>query len=365
MGIKLDPETKLFSVSYGKRHPITRQAVTLRRKGVKTKAEAQRVYRELVVLVERKLHKAIVPTWSELLSEIDSSSLERGWSEKTRHNFSTCLTAHTLDWSDRLVDQIKSGEIVEHLNRSTRERAEQYRKLVFRYSRQAFQFAFERGYVSRNPVPNIRFKSPEKIRSVLTEPQAKQLLQKAQILDWAWYPHYALAIYTGMRNGELFALTWDKVDLESRKILVNQSWNNKDGFKSTKSGDDRVVEIAEAILPLLKELKLKSEHKEFVLGNRERWIRGRQAHDLRLFCQGQDLPKIRFHDLRATWATLMLSKGVEPIKVMKMGGWKDIETMMIYARKAGVDIKGITDCLNGLHIHGQTTAKVLEMGVRL
>ena len=40
------------------------------------------------------------------------------------------------------------------------------------------------------------------------------------------------------------------------------------------------------------------------------------------------LPDIRFHDLRATWATIMLSKGVEPIKVMSMGGWKDIKTMM-------------------------------------
>jgi integrase len=61
---------------------------------------------------------------------------------------------------------------------------------------------------------------------------------------------------------------------------------------------------------------------------------------------GLGLPPIKFHDLRATWATLMLSKGVEPIKVMIMGGWKDLKTMQIYIRKAGVDIKGITDRLN-------------------
>jgi len=66
----------------------------------------------------------------------------------------------------------------------------------------------------------------------------------------------------------------------------------------------------------------------------------------------------RFHDLRATWATLMLSKGVEPVKVMTMGGWKDMKTMMIYIRKAGIDIKGITDRLN-LHDPSQTTAHVI------
>lgn len=362
MGIKVDSETKTFRVSYSKRHPITRQAISLVRKGITTKAEANRVYRELIVKVEEKIHRAIVPTLSELVSEYKQTASERGWSEKTLHNFSSCLEAHTRALKERLVDQISSSEIVEHLNRSLQGRAEQHRKLIFRYARQAFEFGVEKGYLQRNPVPKLRFKNPDKIRSVLTEPQAKQLLQKAQELNWNWYSHYAIAIYTGMRSGELFALTWDKVDLDGRKILVNQAWNNKDGFKSTKSGDDRVVEIAEAVIPLLKELKLKKESGNFVLGNRERWSRGRQAHDLRLFCQGQDLPRIRFHDLRATWATLMLSKGIEPIKVMKMGGWKDIETLMIYARKAGVDIKGITDCLNGLHIHGQMMGKVLEFG---
>ena len=62
---------------------------------------------------------------------------------------------------------------------------------------------------------------------------------------------------------------------------------------------------------------------------------------------GLGLPPIRFHDLRATWAILLLSKGAEPIKVMMMGGWKDLKTMQAYVRKAGVDIKGATeDCLD-------------------
>ena len=58
------------------------------------------------------------------------------------------------------------------------------------------------------------------------------------------------------------------------------------------------------------------------------------------------LPAIRFHDLRASWATAMLGQGIEPAKVMHMGGWKDLKTMMIYMRKAGISIKGITDTLD-------------------
>ena len=82
-----------------------------------------------------------------------------------------------------------------------------------------------------------------------------------------------------------------------------------------------------------------------------------------MFLKGLGLPTIRFHDLRACWATVMLSRGIEPIKVMYMGGWKDIKTMMIYMRKAGVDIKGITDNLS-LYNPSRDAAKVLKFEAR-
>lgn len=65
-----------------------------------------------------------------------------------------------------------------------------------------------------------------------------------------------------------------------------------------------------------------------------------------MFLEGIGLLRMRFHDLRATWCTLMLQNGVEPIKIMKMGGWSTIATLEIYKRKAGIDISGITDSLS-------------------
>ena len=92
------------------------------------------------------------------------------------------------------------------------------------------------GHLERNPTPNLRFKASEKIKLVLTETQVRTFLQKAIEYNWEWYPHCAFALYTGMRNGELFALTWDKVSLENRQFLVNQSWNNKDGLNPPSLG---------------------------------------------------------------------------------------------------------------------------------
>ncbi|MFN7685341.1 MAG: site-specific integrase, partial [Oligoflexia bacterium] len=181
----------------------------------------------------------------------------------------------------------------------------------------------------------------------------------AKAMDWEWYPHWTMAVYTGMRSGELYALTWDKVNLDDRLIKVDTSWNNKDGFKCTKSGDDRIIEIAPNLLLTLKQLKIQQADSHFVLPRIDKWDKGEQARDLRLFLKGIGLPTIRFHDLRATWATILLSKGVEPIRVMKMGGWKDMKTMMIYVRTAGVDIKGMTDCLD-LHNPAANAGQVLK-----
>jgi integrase len=49
---------------------------------------------------------------------------------------------------------------------------------------------------------------------------------------------------------------------------------------------------------------------------------------------------IRFHDLRASWATLLLTNGVAATVVMAMGGWHDLKTMNKYLRLAGLDVDG-------------------------
>ena len=361
MAIKNDPSNPgTFIVSYGKRHPITRQPVSLMRKGFKSKAEAHRAYKEMVIAVEDRIRKAIVPTWSKMLGEFVEASLNRGLMQKTVYDYRVCLEAHTLGaWGSRLVDTITTQDVRLLLQEKVGERAPSHQRYMLKAIRCVFNHAFEAGHIVRNPTPQLKFKVGDKIQKVLTEDQARMLLAKAKDQDWKWYPHYAVALYTGMRNGELYALTWDKLDFDQRTILVNCAWNSKDGLKSTKSGDDRMIEIAPALLPILRELQTAADGSPYVLPHLYEWQKGEQARQLGTFLRANGMPEVRFHDLRATWATMLLSKGVEPIKVMKMGGWKDLETMMIYARKAGVDIRGAMDCLN-LH-SAEEPSKVLHL----
>lgn len=361
MSIIFDDSSKTYSVSYSKRHPITRMPIQLKRKGIKTKIEAKRTYEQLVVLVNDKIKRRLVPTWSVHLDSYFKNMALSDFMNSTIYNREKVLKHHTLpDWSEKLVDEITTEEIYRLLNDKLGANSEAHRKFFIKCIKGAFQYAFEQGLINRNPTPLLKFKLNEKIKSGLNEEQIVILLGKAQELNWVWYPHYAMALFTGMRNGELYALTWDKVNFDDRQILVNCSWSSKDGFKSTKSGDDRIVEIPRPLVPTLQELKLRSAGIDFVLPRLSKWDKGEQARDLRFFLKSIGLPEIRFHDLRASWATLLLSKGVPPSQVMSMGGWKDMDTMMIYMRKAGINIRNSTSVLDGLTTHG-VVAKVLDI----
>lgn len=361
MAIKLNKQTGKYDVSYYKRHPITRLPMRAARIGVNTKAEANRVYTELVIQVEQKLHEKIVPKWSTLVEDYRVAMIEQGMTTKTVENYSLCLKAHTLaPWGARFVDSITTEDVRALIRSRVADRAPSHQKNVLKFIRGVFRYALELGVINRNPTPEMKFRTGDKIKRVLTEEQVRILLDRAKDFQWEWYPHVATAIYTGMRNGELYSLTWDKVNLDERTMLVDSSWNKIDGFKSTKSGNDRIVEIAPPLLPILQELKLKSADSHFVLPRIDQWDEGRQAAFLRMFLIGLGLPPVRFHDLRATWATIMLGKGIQPAKVMIMGGWNDLKTMMIYMRKAGIETRGITDVLN-LHNPSRGSGKILDL----
>lgn len=361
MAYKYDPETKTWIVWYSKRHPITRIPRRIVRKDIKSEAAAKKLLPELIIELNKRLHKEVVPTWQAALQEFYEYSRDQGIMLNTIQSYQYSLDAHTLsDWGAKCVDEISSQEIRDLINRKVGHRTVHQQKNLLKYIRAVFRMCLEKEYVLRDPTPMIHFPKRESIKGVLKEAEVEQLLNQAKLMSCVWYPIWATALYTGMRSGELFALKWSHVNLDDRTILVNSAWNNKDGFKCTKNGRDRIIPIASNLVPILAELKLSKHDPEFVLPRMRQWEKGEQARELRMFLAGLGLPQVRFHDLRATWATILLSKGIEPIKVMAMGGWSDMKTMMIYIRKAGLDIKGLTNCLN-LHNPFAQEGKVLSL----
>jgi integrase len=179
------------------------------------------------------------------------------------------------------------------------------------------------------------------------------LIEYAHGANHPWKRIWAVALLTGMRSGELYALTWKDVDFENKLINVNKSYNCRMRLtKSTKAGYWRQVPMSQDLERILRDQSGETKDAENVFGRSWEWDRGLQARVLRRFCFIYGLPSIKFHTLRACFATQMLRQGVEAAKVMKVCGWKELKTMQHYVRLAGIEIQGVTE---GLKIFTELT----------
>lgn len=107
----------------------------------------------------------------------------------------------------------------------------------------------------------------------------------------------------------------------------------------------------------MKEVKIEAIKPDAFLFPRSwEWDQGQQASILRGFCQANRLTSVRFHALRACFATQLIATGIPATVVMKICGWKDMKTMQRYIRLAGIDEAGATETLHFI----PTEAAVME-----
>lgn len=139
-----------------------------------------------------------------------------------------------------------------------------------------------------------------------------------------------LAVMCGLRRGEILALRWRNIELgeDRRQISIVQSAEQtKDGvrYKEPKSGKARTVAISSTVLAELKAHKARQAEEQLRLGLRPdadsfvvAQVDGSPlqprslTHEWVRLITKTTLPRIRFHDLRHTHASQMLSAGVHP-----------------------------------------------------
>ena len=203
----------------------------------------------------------------------------------------------------------------------------------------------------------------EKLPEILTRNETQMLITKADERKHKWATVWKGALLTGMRSGELHALPWSNVEmitdeqarvqdeLEPAKrryglIRVHRTWNTRmKSFGPTKGGYWRTIPISRELYWFLTELRQNTGKTEYVFPRFWEWEKGQQAQVLRKFCAELGLKSIKFHTLRAVFATLLIQSGVAPTRVMKVCGWKDLKTMQRYIRMAGIEEQGATESL--------------------
>lgn len=234
------------------------------------------------------------------------------------------------------------------------------RQCLFKMVKRILEMAVEDGALDRNPTLGIRVKAPETEQKVLTNTEAEILLREAKINNHRFYPIWVMALMTGMRSGELYALRWTDLDFDGRTISVSRQWTSSNGYGPTKTQRSRIVPISDDLLSFLKPLKLQRGAEESVLPRFIEWQNGEQARITREFCEAIGITVIKFHDLRATFITNLLARGESLARVMSIVGHSQLKTTNGYLRKAGVEVQGGTDKL-GYKLPQETGAQILSL----
>ena len=296
----------------------------------------------------------------KLLKELDGSKNYHTWEEwakicidsmKMECRASTIISYEGIvkkwinpHWKNLSLDEITRSEIHDLVFHKVQGVSQSTRSNILKRIKKILDMALSEGLIPNNPALGLKVKIPETHQKVLNASEISTLLYEAKAFKHRFYEAWAFAILTGMRSGELYALRWSNVDFDNGFIHVVQSWSNKNGFGPTKSARNRVVPISSECDKFLKELRLKSRG-EFVLPRLKEWEHGDQAKILRSFCEGIGTTPVRFHDLRATFITQMLTRGVALAKVMSIVGHSELKTTQGYLRLCGQDLKGATDDL--------------------
>lgn len=144
-----------------------------------------------------------------------------------------------------------------------------------------------------------------------------------------------LAIYTGMRLGEIQALTWADVNFNFRAINIDKAWNETtQEFKDTKTeGSNRIIRINQPVIDMLRELKScvqPETSSDMVFLNQFFTIPTSDAVNktLRSVLKTKEISKkgFHFHSIRHTHVAYLLSKHVDLYLIAKRLGHKDMTT---------------------------------------
>jgi integrase len=200
--------------------------------------------------------------------------------------------------------------------------------------RAAFKAAVRWGALERSPVDCIQ--APRYERPPIRAFGDDDLDTFLKAIDGNRYEAlYLLAVFTGLREGELFGLHWSDVDLRTGTLRVQRILSDESGkptiVERTKTrGSRRAVKIPRLALAALKAHRKKSATLEAFtspeghLIHRSNFLR-KEFYPL---LERAGLPRMRFHDLRHSFATLLLRRNVHPKVVQEILGHKRIGITM-------------------------------------
>lgn len=286
------------------------------KQGLKTKQQAKAAGDKLL----SELQRTFVPSSNELagitLREFVPIVIkDKKLAPSTKYAYER-VPVFFADIADKVVSQITTSEIIRIIatkkgimTDSTIQHRLALLNAVFTHAINVY------GIATSNPVqavPRAKQKKRQSIKAI-SQDDFKKLMESGGGKNLDRYKLCCqIAYYTGMRFGEIIALTWDDISFESRQINVKRQIkryrhngvNVYDIGPLKTANSYRIIPVPDILLNALKQWKEKTVSKS-VLG-----FKVSCTHPINYWIQ-KTLPNTSIHDFRHTYATNLLANGVD------------------------------------------------------
>ncbi|UED70677.1 site-specific integrase [Brevibacillus sp. HD3.3A] len=307
-----------------------RERITKR--GFRTKKDAERAMIEAQAALQKGEY--IEPTkklFQDYLQEWIKT--KRNLGEQTLELYDSYLRTHIIPALGKIPLFKISAHDIELFLDSLHEKglAAATIKRIFSVVNAALNAAAMKDIIPKNVANKVEKPQASRRRElVVWDPEfASDFLVKTKQASRHWIAAY-LAIMTGMRQGEILGLRWSDIDFENRNITIQQTVTRKRKIKPGAKNKSSVRNIA--ISP--ETVEALREHRKLIIQDRWKHKQNYQDNDLVVcthfggpvtqrgiqkmwssFLKKTGAPKITFHDLRHTHASLLIKQGVH-IKVI-------------------------------------------------
>ena len=249
------------------------------------------------------------------------------------------------DISNIELRNIKSIQIQEYYNKLGKTKTFSQIKKLNKLLKQFFSYAEKEGYIIKNPCNNVTI--PNKDKQVKTETieyfNEKEIQELKKAFKGTKFENLVLvALGTGLRQGELLALKWENVNLKQKylevkesvkKVYVFDSNGNKNletVYQTPKTKNSiRKVDLPTKIVSVLSNMNQKTTF-VFEDSNGEPYSAKTLFGNWKKILNDNNITYKKFHALRHTYATMLLTKGVDLKTVQDLMGHSDITITQIY-----------------------------------
>ena len=324
-----------FYDTYGKRRWITMPKGSTKKATKEKLREIEDQLARRIFIPEKKIpvFKDVAEDWIEYKKPNVRASTLKMYKGHIKHHFDEIKPLKLNRITTATVEKFITGKQLNGISLAT------LKKIIVTFN-QVMNYAVRHRYIDYNPVrdaerpkgtgkaekPNIRVLDPIEINAFLDaeeDPKFKTL--------------FMLAIMSGARQGELLGLKWSDIDWKNNQIHIQRTFNERAWYEPKSATSNRRIDLGPAMMAELRRWRLACPPCKLDLifpnesGNPIDHGNLLRRHFYPVLKKAQ-ISKIRFHDLRHTYASLLIEQG-ENIKYIQsqLGHANPMVTLSVYA----------------------------------